>query len=217
MYWDEVRKCWSLDKDGGQKKLEAGIMKHLKLVFREWAPMMVDGQFVPTVVRHKALFGQSAFVARVKAALMPAVRTKTRADFDDFARTGKHIHFDNGVTLDLREGVPFDQQVREGVPEDFNTKSTLRPFRAWEVSHPEAAALWFEALEELNQAWTKDFYLKEPEAQDVAQLLLANTSERRDDRRRAEAIVAKLQRLIEGDAPKSPLLKQLMTAWEADQ
>jgi hypothetical protein len=179
--------------------------------------MMVDGKFVPTVVRHKALFGQAAFVARVKAALMPAVRTKTRADFDDFARTGKHIHYDNGVTLDLREGVPFDQQVRQGVPEDFNTKSALRPFRAWEVSHPEAAALWFEALEELNQAWTKDFYLKEPEAQDVAQMVLANTSERRDDRLRAEFIVAKLQRLIEGDAPKSPLLKQLMTAWEADQ
>jgi hypothetical protein len=111
--------------------------------------------------------------------------------------------------------VPFDQQVREGMPKDVNTKSTLRPFRAWEEGNPEAAALWFEALEERNQAWTKDCYLKEAEAQDVAQQVLANTPERRAERERAGVIVAKLQRLIEGDVPKSPLLKQLMTAWEA--
>ena len=146
--------------------------------------------------------------------LLPVVQTKNRLDFDDFAVAGKQIHYSNGVTLHLRPDVPFEEQVQEGRPEDFNTKSTLRPFKAWDALNPEAAALWKEVLGELNVLWKEDFYLRQPEADNIAEALVAGSQAAAEAQCKAAEIVAKLDRLAHGDKPLSPLLKQLMTAWE---
>ena len=214
MCWSAEAKQWVPDIDGSQKRLEAGIMKHLRRVFREWAPNTVDDVFTPCIVRHKALFGQAAFVTRVKAALLPAVQTRCRADFDAFEWTGKHIHYSNGITLHVDRDTPFEKQVQEGHPQHLNTKSTLRPFLAWDKDHPEAAALWKEILGELNELWKEDFYLKPSEPVDVAQAILSNSASSHQARDTARALNEKLDRLTSGEQPLSPLLKQLYTAWE---
>ena len=101
-----------------------------------------------------------------------------------------------------------------GRPEDFNTKSTLRPFREWDKENPEAAQLWKDVIGQLNLLWRQDFYLKEPETADVAQAILASSPEAQQERATRQKLTALLGKLCAGSKPLSPLLKQMMTAWE---
>ena len=81
MHYDGTAKQWILDKDGSQKKLDAGIKVHLKRLFREWTPKMAGETFAPNIVRHKAIFGQPGFINRAWASVCVCVCVCARNAF----------------------------------------------------------------------------------------------------------------------------------------
>jgi len=197
--WNDDKKRWDVGTGMALPKLRTAIKDALRNTFggKDLSMKYVDEKLVPFRGRPNPLFGQQAFRNNVLLCVLDLLPFKAR--LDDEKATGHLIHFDCGTTLDLGPNTKFEEQVRPGRREDRGSKSTGKPFEAWQSDIKDSVK---NLCDRLSKEWSnKDFTL------DITH---GSVLDALDDEKRARVAQAKqFREELDVLLPQSPLLKFL--------
>ena len=228
-HFDEREKRWH--ERGGEKRLKRdvkGLMAiHFQTFSLEWTLVEEDGveakRLVPTPLA-AGVMSNYDFVSKIVQILRSMLRVESgysASKLNDSERPHL-VHYNCGTTLDATPfrddaGVwrapPFDQQIRQGTPQDRNSKRTGC---VWRDADPEQSKLIDEicaSFVEACEVWGQ-FSVEEPQApDDIRDLLDQNSVESVAKADWAAPLRAKLE-AAEGRCKVLDLLRGSHSDWD---
>jgi len=121
----------------GDDRLRLAVESAVEDVFRtsEWEKTVEHGgkhRYIPSAQQRDPRFGSLPFLSRIMAACSSLLEPMRPLDDED--ATSHLIHFECGLTMNLAEGVPFEEQLRPGKREDRISRSTGKAFVEWDAT-----------------------------------------------------------------------------------